>query len=372
MRVVVVGLGGVGVMSAWALARRGHQVVGLEQFSLDHDRGSSYGDSRIVRRVYPDDLYTSLMAEAYALWDELRAASNNPDLFRPVGGLYVGAASNPKIEAARHALEAAGVPFEALDVGEMRRRFPAWVFRDNEAGVLEPSMGYARASGVVRAAAELARRLGAELREQCTVEAIAQSGGAVHVRTESGERFVADGVILSAGPWSGRTLERLGARLPLQVTRQPYVHLAIKGPAPDYEPPRFPVWIDADTEAYGFPKLGDLPGCKVGLHWDGSPTTADTVNRQVSEADRQRIRDYARSRFRGLGSEVVYEKVCLYTRTPDEHFIVDRLPGIDRSALVAGLSGHGFKFTPLLGRMAAELAVDGKLPPERFRMSRFV
>ena len=128
MRVLIIGVGAAGAMAAWRLARNGKDVIALEQFALDHDRGSSYGDSRIVRRVYSDALYTRLMGDAYALWDELNAAASaffDPEpLFVPSGGVFCGPADHPSVAAARAALEASGVPFEILNEGNVESDFP--------------------------------------------------------------------------------------------------------------------------------------------------------------------------------------------------------------------------------------------------------
>src|SRR5579872_2872659 len=187
MRVVIIGVGAAGAMAAWRLARAGHEVIALEQFRLDHDRGSSYGDSRIVRRVYPDLLYTSLMADAYALWDELQAQSADR-LFVRAGGVFYGPPDHPQVEAARQALASSGVDYEVLDDAECRRRFPALALHAGEVALYEPGMGYARASRCVRAAAHLARQHGAVIREECAVEGIEAGGrgsGGVRVTTQA-------------------------------------------------------------------------------------------------------------------------------------------------------------------------------------------
>src|SRR5262249_30059503 len=133
MRVLIVGVGGVGAMAAWRLAKAGQEVVALEQFRLDHDQGSSYGDSRIVRRVYADSLYTELMGDAYPLWDELQSQFPEEELFTRAGGIFCGPASHPKVQSAAQALAASGVPYEVLDPTESNRRFPAFALKADEA-----------------------------------------------------------------------------------------------------------------------------------------------------------------------------------------------------------------------------------------------
>ena len=373
MRVVIVGAGGVGTMTAWRLARVGHEVIALEQFQLDHDQGSSYGDSRIVRRVYSDPFYTRLMAESYRLWAELISEAQDSGLFVQAGGGVWGPADDPKVQSAENALASSGVPYELLDASEMSRRFPAVRLKPHEVAVYEPGMGFARASRSVRAAAQLARSQGTQIRENSRVEGIDRTHGGVRVTLNSGERLTTERLIVAAGAWTKSLLQSLGLNLPLAVTRQPYVHLHPAGHDADFEPGRFPVWIDIAANAYGFPRLGDLPGVKLGIHDAGETVTPEAVIRTVHEADREAARRYAASRFPDLGPEVVYEKVCLYTNTPDEDFIVDTVPGLPSVLVLSPCSGHGFKFAPLIGQIAADWAQDLSISDDlnRFRLSRF-
>jgi glycine/D-amino acid oxidase-like deaminating enzyme len=180
-----------------------------------------------------------------------------------------------------------------------------------------------------------------------------------------------DRLIVTAGPWSPSLLAELG--LPLRVTRQPYVYLAPEGEGALFRGSAFPIWIDMATYFYGFPEHDELPGVKIAWHHPGEETDPAAARRPLDEEDRAVLRDYARRRFAGLTDRITYEKVCLYTNTPDEDFIVDRHPEDSRIVIVGGLSGHGFKFTPLLGRLAAALATEGDVNVDlgRFSLSRF-
>jgi sarcosine oxidase len=376
-------------MAAWRLAAAGHEVTALEQFRIDHDRGSSYGDSRIVRRVYHAQLYTEMMAEAYRLWDELMARSGVRDLFVRSGGIYFGPADHADVVAAEAALRASGVPYERLDAAECARRFPAVRLDAAEVALFEPSMGYARASRAVRAAVKLARGGGATVREETPVAAIESAPAGVRVRLATGEILMADWLLISSGPWSESLLKTLGVALPLTVTRQPYIHLTPLHDEDSFLPGVFPVWIDAAANTYGFPRLGDVPGVKIGIHDFGlasspdcsivsntpgvTPVKSPPIDRTVHETDREAVRAYARRRFPALGTVTAYEKVCLYTVTPDQHFIIDSVPGMPRITLISACSGHGFKFTPLLGQIAADLVSEsGALRDlSTFRLSRF-
>ena len=360
-------------MAAWRLASEGHRVTALEQFAIDHDRGSSYGESRIVRRVYPNRLYTRMMGHAYEMWDRLMAESEDDALFVRCGGLFFGPSDHPEVVGAEDALRDNTVPYERLDAAECRRRHPAFLLEPSETALYEPSMGYARASRAVRAAAALAQRAGATLRESCAVRRIEQAGDVISVWLHSGERIEADRVILSAGPWAAPLLEELGVALPVEVTRQAYVHLMPERDLETYKPGVFPVWIDAGANAYGFPALGDVPGVKIGIHDYGISCSPESVARELTAEDREKAIRYATHRFQSLSTRVSYQKVCLYTVSPDNDFIIDTVPGLPQVMLISACSGHGFKFVPLMGQLAADFVEQRAAKDElsAFRLARF-
>ncbi|MCW3100494.1 MAG: Sarcosine oxidase [Chthonomonadaceae bacterium] len=378
MRVVIVGVGGVGAMAAWRLAQDGHEVIALERFRIDHDLGSSYGDSRIVRRVYPDPLYTALMADSYALWSELDALRIAYGIETPLvnwcGGIFFGPQSDPQIAAAQSALDASQVPYQRLSAPDCAERFPAFRFDAEEVALFEPSMGFARASHCVRTAVEIARKLGAQIHEETVVAGIEAEGSGVVVTTESGEKFRADRLLIAAGAWTQPLLASLGVSLPLVVTRQVVVHLEPNRQPEDFAIGRLPVWIDAGANVYGFPHIvGGQPGVRVSQHDHGEATAPDRVDRSIAAADLDAVRRYAHRRFEGLSERVAYAKVCLYTNTPDSDFVIDTVPGLPVATFISACSGHGFKFTPLLGKIASALVTD-QTPPydlSRFRLDRF-
>lgn len=374
MRVAIIGVGVAGAMAAWRLAQAGYDVVAFEQFSLDHDNGSSYGDSRIVRRVYPDVFYTSLMADAYPLWYELQAAFPHEEIFSPIGGLLFGKSDHPEIEMARQSLAAQGIDHQIFEAAECSRRYPAFHLRKGEIALYEPSMGFARASRAVRAAAMLARKNGAVIHENTAIEEVtAAAGGGIRLSTQGEAKFEVDTLLICAGPWAGRLVEPLGLNLPLAVTRKTYVHLRPARHAEAFEIGQFPAWADVSNWMYGFPRLGDVPGVKMAQHSGGNIVNLENVDRSVRDADREPLLQYVRERFPWLGDEILYEKVCLYTRTPDEDFIVDAIPGLDGAFLISACSGHGFKFGPLIGQIGANLVSDTAMPYDlsRFSLARF-
>lgn len=370
MRIAVLGLGGVGTAAARFLAAAGHAVVGFERFHLDHDRGSSYGGSRIIRKVYPDPLYASLMEAAYPLWHTLERESGE-SLFVRCGGFFFGPEGHPEMTATEGALQQVGVPYERLSAAQARQRFTPFRLRQDEYGIFEPESGFLRPSRCVLANACGARALGAELREGAEVEALEPSESGVRLRVD-GRWEAFDRVVVTAGPWTGALLAPW-ARLPLTVTRQQYAHFEIRSDRAAFAPGRFPVWIDMAELGYGFPEHDGIPGAKIAFHRAGTPHDPNSSDREPHEADDAALRSYAERRLPAATGPVTFHKVCLYTMTPDEDFIVDRLPGERRVVFVGGLSGHGFKFTVLLGHLAATLAQDQD--PEhdltRFRLDRF-
>ncbi len=362
-RIAVLGAGGVGSAAARFLAREGHSVTLIEQFEPDHDRGSSYGASRIIRKTYTDGLYTALMGQAYPLWDELEREVREP-LFARTGGLFFGPSDHPELTSIRRALAENGIAYEELDPAACAKRFPHLRLQPGESGVFEREAGYLRASACVRANLWLAMAHGARLRARAQVEAIEPHPGGITLTLAGGESIEFDRVILAAGPWLGRFVA-----LPLTVTRQVYCHFEPRGPVAEFGVDQFPVWIDFATYFYGFPHDGESPGVKVAQHVPGAPTDPDRVDHQLHEADRAPLRQYCAGRLPELSERVAFEKVCLYTMTPDSDFVVDHLPGEPRVTVVGGLSGHGFKFTVLLGRIAAWMATEQPVPWELSRFS---
>jgi sarcosine oxidase len=370
-RIAVLGAGGVGSAAARFLAREGHAVTVVEQFSPDHDQGSSYGSSRIIRKTYPDGFYTSLMGEAYPLWDALEREAGER-LFVRTGGLFFAPAEHPELAAIRRALGENHVPFEELDPTACARKFPGFRLRAGESGVFEPEAGFLRASACVRAQLRLASAHGARVHAGARVEAIEPRAGSIALALAGGEVLEFDRLVVSAGPWTARLLAGL-VPLPFTVTRQVYCHFEPSESLAEFSAERFPVWIDFGTNFYGFPHDGHLPGVKVALHEPGLPTEPHRVDREIHDSDREPLRRACAEHLPGLSPRVALEKVCLYTMTPDHDFVVDRLPGEPRVTVIGGLSGHGFKFTVLLGRLAAWMATDQRVPWDlsRFALARF-
>lgn len=373
LSIAIIGAGGAGAAAARFAAMAGHKVTVFEQFHIDHDRGSSFGPSRIIRRTYPDRLYTALMNEAYELWDELEAEAS-AELRIRTGGIYFGQADHPGIRATIEALEANGVPFDVLDTAQALELFPAFRFQEGEVAVYQDDSGILKASQCVRSQLDLARRHGAQIREGAAVRRIARDGAGLEVVTASGEAATFDRVAVVAGAWLPRLLEAM--RLPLAATRQQQIFLRpVLRPGPSrFAVGRFPVWIDAAADMYGFPQHSEAPGVKVALHRPGEPVDPDFVPSDLDDEHVQVLRRYLQERLPDLGhGDVIAGKVCLYTSSPDGDFVLDAVPDLPGAYFASACSGHGFKFTVLVGKMLVEL-MEGKVRErgqERFRAARF-
>ena len=360
---IVLGLGGMGSAAAYELARRGLRVLGLEQFEFAHARGSSHGQTRIIRTLYYEDpAYVPLVERAFAKWYELEQQTGRA-LLAQCPCLTVGPRDG---ELIRGVTAAAGSCAE-LASASLRRQYGLHVPEDF-VGVLDPLAGALRVEECVRANLEMAAAHGAELRAEEPALAWQPDGDGVEVRTAQGT-YRARKLVVAAGAWATQLLAGMG--LPLTVMRQ--VMLWFRPHAPEkFRRDTFPIFlVDAPSGAfYGLPMLGPR-GVKVALHY-GAPELAGPgdVNWDVSDADEEPVRAFLEATFPGQFAERVAGQVCMYTLTPDRHFVIDRHPKYPQVAVAAGFSGHGFKFAPVVGAMLAALAATGA-PAALFRADRF-
>ncbi|MEX2186901.1 MAG: N-methyl-L-tryptophan oxidase [Pirellulales bacterium] len=371
--VIVLGLGGVGSAALYHVARRGNRVLGIDQFSPPHDLGSSHGQTRIIRQAYfehPD--YVPLVLRSYELWREVEAASGQ-SLFSQVGLLEVGPTDGVVVpgvlaSAAQHHLDV-----EELSAADVVRRFPGFRAPPNCVGVFEAAAGFLRVEQCVAAHLQLAGRAGATLQTDTTVVDWSRDGSGFVVTTDRGI-FRAERLVITAGPWAARVLPALGVSL--EVRRKPiYWFDTAAGESTFRADAGCPTFLYElpDGVFYGFPQFDDR-GVKVAQH-SGGGALADpsTVDRSLDEADRAAVANFTASWLAGLATRHREHATCLYTMSPDEHFIVDTLPGEPHVAFAAGLSGHGYKFAPVLGEILADLAECGQTnhPVAFLRLGRF-
>lgn len=371
MRIAVVGVGGVGSAACRHLAKAGHTVIGYEQFRNGHARGSSHGESRIIRYTYADPLFTQMMGDAYPLWADLEREARE-ELFVRCGGVLIGPEGHGELRETRASIISVGLPFEELTPEETRRRFPAFRLEPDEVALYQRDSGFLRPGRCVRAQARIASAHGAQIRVETAVQDIRSRDGNAVVRTDDGSEESFDAVIVTAGAWMSKVLRQL--ELPLAVERRQVVYLRIARSPDNFLPERFPIWIDARTLYYGFPQDGVIEGVKLASHVAGYRVDPDSDER---EPEKDRIAEavkIAALRFPDVSGNPAFTQVCLYTNTASEDFVMDFVPGLPNVYMVSGCSGHGFKFTVLLGNIAADAVTGGSYPRDlsRFALERFV
>ena len=369
--VIVLGVGGMGSAAAFELARRGRRVLGLEQFPLAHDRGSSHGLTRIIRKAYFEHPgYVPLLRRAYERWYDLEQRQGRR-LFVECGCLSLGRPETELVAGVRRAAREHNLPVEEFSAADLRRRFPAFRFGEDCVGVLERDAGFLMVEDCVTAHAEEARRLGADLRAGDVVQSWDASGSGVVVHTEGGN-FAADRLVITAGAWASRALADLG--LPLTVRRKVLCWHATSDDSL-FRRDRFPVYMAEVPEGffYGFPVI-DGNGHKLARH-DGGAEVGDpsTLDRTLSPADQAECRPFLDRYLPAASGPLRFGRVCMYTMTPDQHFAIGLHPHHPQVAIAAGFSGHGFKFSSAVGEILADLAEKGStpLPIEMFRLGRF-
>ncbi|MBV9848182.1 MAG: N-methyl-L-tryptophan oxidase [Armatimonadetes bacterium] len=370
--VIVVGVGAMGAAACRHLARRGVRVLGLEQFGIPHALGSSHGSSRLFRMAYfehPD--YVPLLQRAYALWRELEAESGQT-LLPLTGGLYIGPPGSELVSGSLASARRHALPHEALDRAQLAARFPQFHLPDGYEAIYERQAGFVRPELAVAVMAERALRDGAELHGHEPVIAWQEDGNGVTAETAQAV-YKAERLVFCGGAWSGRLVRDLGVAL--TVTRQ--VMAWVWPRRPDlFAPDRFPTWAIANEDGtlhYGVPLLPDVPGVKIAHHGRGVPTDPDAVAHQALPGDEEDFRPALRRFLPDADGPTLSLRVCLYTNSPDGHFIIDHHPRHPRVTLACGFSGHGFKFAPVIGEALADLAQQGTttLPIGFLRLGRF-
>jgi sarcosine oxidase len=377
--VIIIGLGAMGSAAASHLAERGARVLGLERYTPAHDQGSSHGRSRIIRQAYLEHpAYVPLLLRAYELWERLERDAGRR-LLTLTGGLMIGSPDSPVVTGSIRSAQEHNLPYEMLDAAEIRRRFPPFnpgpevvALYETRAGVLDPEE-------CIRAQLELAARRGATLHfeEPARAWEAAPSGSRVRVTTAHGV-YEAARLVVAAGAWAPTLLADLG--LPLAVERQVLYWFEPLGDAQLFQPDRFPIWIwevRPGLDLYGFPAQDGPPGgVKVAFYRTGDEGTCtpDTIDRSVRSEEIGRMRAALAACMPALNGELRATLTCMYTNTPDQHFVIGAHPRHPQVVIASPCSGHGFKFASVVGEILADLALDGatRHPIGLFDIGRFV
>ncbi len=370
--VIVLGAGAMGSATAYHLARRGARVLLLEQFAIAHDQGSSHGFTRIIRLAYFEHpSYVPLLARAYELWEALERESGR-SLLHITGSLDAGARESRTFSGSLHSCQVHGLPHEVLTASEVAQRFSGYQLPDDVMAVFQPRGGFLVPEACLEAHVALATQHGAEVRTGERVLSWEARDDGVVVTTALG-RYEAARLVVAAGAWTGALVPELHDVL---VPERQVLGWFEIGDRDLFAPSRFPVFnLDLGGEHwYGFPEFG-VPGFKLGCyHHLREVVDPDRMDRgAVSSRDVALLRALVERCFPAVSAETLLTKTCLFTNTPDEHFILDRLPDTPQVTIAHACSGHGFKFSSVIGEIAADLALDGATRHDiaLHRLSRF-
>jgi sarcosine oxidase len=369
--VIVLGLGGMGTAATYHLARRGLRVLGLEQFDVPNAMGSSHGVTRIIRLAYAENpAYVPILLRAYELWRELEAVEGER-LLHITGCLDIGKEGSPIFEGSRLSCELHHLRHEVLDSREISQRYPGYRLPPSARAVFQPDGGFLMAERSVIAHVNAALKCGADLRAREPIVEWKPESNGVRVRTTRGA-YEAAKLVVTAGAWTLKVVPALTAF----AIPERQVLAWFQPRRPDlFHPSCFPVFnLEVDEgRYYGLP-IYSVPGFKVGrYHHLGQLVDPDTMDREPHLEDEQVLRSFTEKYFPDAAGPTMAMTTCLFTNSPDEHFLIDFHPYYRHVAIAAGFSGHGFKFCSVIGEILADLVANGETPHaiDQFRLNRF-
>ena len=348
---IVVGAGGAGGAAAYHLARRGLKPLLIEQFRPGHDRGSSFGHSRIFRFAYQEPEYAGLAREALRSWQALQEQAGQT-LFWRTGGLDLGPDSTPNLTQVEQALTGQDMQAERLTRAELQQRYPQWHVPADWEAVYSPDAGIVNPTLTVEVLCALTNAHGGTVLENTRVDGI-ELGSRLRVQTAAGD-FTCDHLIVAAGAWMGKLVPELQSWLmPTLAATTFYRPLNLAA----FQPERFPIFITHDEfQAYGFPMFG-LPGVKLGVDVSRPPVDGDTRPFKAPQDAADASDEFMRRYLPGAAGAVMNRQTCLITRAPTTDFLLAAHPACENVIVASPCSGHGFKFMPLLGEILAARAV---------------
>jgi sarcosine oxidase len=374
--VIVIGLGGMGASAVYQLAARGRKVIGLDQFEPAHSHGSSHGASRIIRQAYYEHPgYVPLLLRAHGLWRKLEHDSGDNNLLQITGGLYFGALDSSAVSGSLQSAVQYNLPHDLLDSAEIRRRFPVFRPRADDIAVWEHNAGFVRPERAIQACLQQAIHHGGILKfnEPASAWEVTATGN-VRVTTSKGV-YESSTLILSPGPWAPDIFSDL--KFPLVVQRHVMAWFNPVGGVGPFMPDKLPIYLwenNPDSIFYGFPAIdGPEGGAKIAMHTGGDICTPQSIDKKIRPSDENELRDMIALRLPALDGPLLSASTCMYTMTPDQHFIIGLHPRHPQVAIACGFSGHGFKFAPVIGEILADLVLTGATPhpidflsPQRF------
>jgi monomeric sarcosine oxidase len=355
--VLIVGLGGVGSAACYALAKQGYRVVGIDQFDPPHRMGSSHGDTRIIRKSYFEHPnYVPLLIRAYELWKTLEFEVDK-QLYFPTGLLEIGPPDGVVLSGVARSAAEHSLPIETMSMQKAIERYPGIAGSDAWQAILEKDAGYLLVEECVAAHLQQARKLGVQIRVNERMLRWHADKHGVEIQTQR-ETLQADKLILCAGPWASQALSSYP--IPLKVLRKHLYWYECQSACYSQDQ-GFPCFFYETPSGYyyGFPDHS-RQGLKVARHSGGQIVSDPPIGQHTPDPqDRRLVEEFLASYLPEVSLQLRNWSGCYYTMTPDEHFILDRLPDAPNVVVVAGLSGHGFKFTSVLGQIASELAIAG-------------
>ena len=364
--IVVIGLGAHGSAALWHLSRTGKKIAGIDRFHPPHQQGSSHGESRIIRQAYHENpLYVPLVQAAYPLWTELSEIAGRP-IYQKSGGLLLGTSSSTVVNGARISAGTHKIPYEFLDATAIRNRFPEFRANEDTVAVYEHEAGILFPEAAISTFLQTAKTNGADIFTGEQVIKIDSTASGIELTTTKA-KYRTQKLIVTAGAWLNSLFPELN--LPLSIRRQVLFWFADRnkstlasGSSANHalgsSAPIF-IWEYAPGELfYGIPDLGH--GLKLGWHHGGRLIDPDELDRQI--VDKAEITEMQSMAATHLAIDPVFKKdcVCMYTSTPDEDFIIDLHPQHPNIVIASPCSGHGFKFSAIIGSILADLAQKGQ------------
>jgi len=368
---IVIGVGGMGSAAVYHLARRGLQVLGLEKHTIPHEMGSSHGYSRMIRYTLQEHpSYVPLVRRSYELWHEMEETAGE-ELMVTTGSIRAGAPNSPFFLNAQEACDLHSIPYEILTASEVNKRFPGYRFPEEISSVYQADGGFLLPERCILTHVQAAERAGADVHSQETVLDWGVRGDGVQVRTDR-DTYTAGRLVVTAGPWAANLVPELAAYAVPE--RQVMGWFQPKRPEL-YAAEAFPVFgvFTEEGRYYGFPSHA-VPGFKIGrAHHLLQKVDPDAIDREVHPEDEDILRQVVNRYFPLAAGKLLDGKTCMYTNTPDEHFMIGTLDGQPQVSVAAGFSGHGFKFASVIGEIMADLAQNGATEHDinLFRLDRF-
>lgn len=354
--VVVVGLGVMGAAAAWSLTKRGLRVLGVDANAAGHALGSSHGKTRATRESYFESPeYVPLMREAHALWRGLEAEVG-VDLLTMNGGAYFGPPDHPVLQGVVQAAAEHDLALEDLTPAEAMDRHPGFVIPGGWQALIERTSGVLQAEACLAAFHDAAQRGGAVLRFGGAMRSWRAAEDGVIIDLASGP-VQAKSLVLTLGPWAVEGLA--GAKLPIHGRRVTVAHFDTRKPESYANDDLGVFFWSTPMSVYGGFQHIDGQGVKLLRHDEGGACTPDTIQREVTDADIRAFTDFSRIYLPDVGDVVLDAYTCIYTMTPDDHFIIDHHPASRNVVYATGFSGHGFKFAPVVGEILADLTQTG-------------